>query len=409
MNLQWSRIDSFTDNTPSPLLSYWRPCPICNSARQRGLDQIENFQFFSDSTAESKRMSIRQALCLDCFAVFLNPSYSSYGFGILFREGGRSYGATQERPHEQRNWLQSRNLLAPGSFVLDVGCGTGAFLLTLSPSVRRLGVDIDEPSIREARRHAGPSIEFEIADFESFRCTEAPDLITMFHVLEHLTNPVRTLRSLRAIAKAETRLVIEVPLLEAGETNNANGTFGVQHLTQFTRTTLQKCLSRAGWTIEEWASQSDYNGTRVMANPGTEEPGPPATPDDLHLYRRVVISTLQAASLVERRLLTRLGNAPRCVIWGAGLHTEFLYQTTLLFHAMPSREYLLVDSDPLKHETTWRGVPVLPPEALKARSFSGIPLVISSYGSQEQIVEMARDFGVAEAAIIKPYETVRRY
>jgi hypothetical protein len=64
----------------------------------------------------------------------------------------------------------------------------------------------------------------------------------MFHVLEHLPDPVSVLKRLRDHAHNSTRLVIEVPILEKGQTNDIHGFFSPQHLTHFSKKTLDNVL-----------------------------------------------------------------------------------------------------------------------------------------------------------------------
>ena len=88
------------------------------------------------------------------------------------------------------------------------------------------------------------------------------------------------------------------------------------------------------------------------------------------------------------------------MIWGAGSHTEMLYQATSFFSA--EREYLLVDRDPAKIGGSWRGIPIVAPDAL---TDTGVPLVASSYQGQPAIVAAARERGVEE--IITLYDEIR--
>jgi hypothetical protein len=85
-----------------------------------------------------------------------------------------------------------------------------------------------------------------------------------------------------------------------------------------------------------------------------------------------------------------------------------LYQRTSLF-AERSREYVLVDSDPLKQGRTWRGLPISTPDRLREVDWTTVPLVISSYGSQERIAAAAARLGVPEACMVRLYANLRVY
>ena len=105
-------------------------------------------------------------------------------------------------------------------------------------------------------------------DFTSFDLDGVtPDCITMYHVLEHLSEPIRVLKRLRKISHSKTKLVIEVPVIDNGNTNDIHGFFTVQHATHFSRASLANCLRVSGWIITEEYRVPDYNGLRVIARP----------------------------------------------------------------------------------------------------------------------------------------------
>ena len=409
MSLRWSRIDSFAGNSTSPSLTELRPCPVCSSERCRTTVQFDQFQFFSDSRDVPKRVNIREVQCLDCFALYLNPCYSKTGFAVLFAEAGRSYGATEGRPQEQIDWLTSRGLLKPGKRMLDAGCYDGSFLAKMPDSVRRVGVDIDEPALERGRRQFGKhGIEFIHGDFENFRCDDALDAITMFHVLEHLPRPVAVLRNLRSMAHAGTRLIVEVPILENGTTSDINGFFSVQHMTHFSRTSLQNCLASAGWEVEESLEQKDYNGFRTVSMPIEPDAELRHDGNATGLLHRYLSNWHSAIGNVERRLCA-LSDCERCILWGGGLHTEFMYHVTSFFQSPPGREYAIVDSDPMKHGRSWRGITIYQPDVLVQLDWSRERLLISSYSSQPGIFAAATKLGVPPERIVTLYNEIRIY
>lgn len=409
MTIHWSQVDSFPGNSSSAATTEQRPCPICGGHRSRTVLQFDQFQFYSDSGELPKRTDLREVQCLDCFALYLNPCYSEYGFRVLFAEAGCSYGSTVSRPFEQIEWLASRGLLRSGSRFLDAGCYDGGFLAKLPEDLRKIGVDIDEPAIERGRQAlGGRGVEFILGDFETFRCDESLDVITMFHVLEHLPRPVPILRNLRSMAHPETRLVVEVPVLENGLTNDINGFFSVQHMTHFSRASLQNCFASAGWKIQESQQQKQYNGFRVVAVPGVPTQAPERDVQATSLLHNYLAGWYGALNKAEVRLL-ELRDTDRCFIWGGGLHTEFLYQTTSFFRGRPDREYIIVDSDPMKRGKSWRGIEIHSPDVLGGASCSSERLVVSSYGSQPSIVHAALELGFSPNQISTLYNEVRVY
>lgn len=412
-DLRWAKVDCYLGNFSSPALTYHRPCPICGSLKCRVVLELHDFQFYSDSATIPKRVNVKENMCLDCGALYLNPCYSEYGFSVLFAEAGQSYGSTEGRPQEQIEWLEARGLLDEGSSVLDVGCYDGSFLARLPDHVQKLGVDIDAPAIERGRlKHSKSGIRFIHGDFEHFQFSGSPPAaITMFHVLEHLPRPVEVLKKLRSIASPATKLIVEVPILENGKTNDINGFFSVQHMTHFTRSSLESCLSLGGWNIDEKLEQPDYNGCRVLAtaNEVAEvKPSHTSIPEDWKSLTDYLSAWYHAIGAAQQRLRS-MPNAENIVIWGGGAHTEFLYQVTAAFFSDKSIHFVIVDSDPLKHGKTWRGIGIYPPELVSEVDWSSAVLLVSSYGGQESIVSAADELGVPPDRVVRIYEKIRRY
>jgi SAM-dependent methyltransferase len=98
--------------------------------------------------------------------------------------------------------------------LLELGCLTGHFLaLARRAGYEVIGIEPDPWAAEYARR------EFDLSIYEM----PAPDLrfddrtfdvIAMFHVMEHLTQPMETLLALRRILKDTGLLAIEIPIID---------------------------------------------------------------------------------------------------------------------------------------------------------------------------------------------------
>ncbi|WP_060713790.1 class I SAM-dependent methyltransferase [Pseudonocardia sp. HH130629-09] len=84
---------------------------------------------------------------------------------------------------------------APGSRLLDVGCGAGRLLADATAAgLAVTGVDT-EPRALAAAERAVPGVMLQVADAHELPFAEdAFDLVALVQVLEHLTNPVLALR-----------------------------------------------------------------------------------------------------------------------------------------------------------------------------------------------------------------------
>ena len=343
----------------------------------------------------------------------MNPCYSDEGFEILFAEAGKSYGALPAHVDQQISWLNEHNALPEKSTVLDIGCYEGDFLTRLPDSVQKIGVDVDRAAIERGRAKSLPGQLELISDkFEHFSLEgEPPGLITMIHVLEHLSDPVGVLKHLRRLAKDSTQLFVEIPILEYGETNDVNGFFSIQHLTHFSKHTIAECLQKSGWTIKFSEEVAEYRAYRILAIADkTQEKFSYSTgsPEDLAAAYRSLHSWFSALIAIEQRI-SQLPAARKILFWGGGAHLECLFQVTSIFKVFGESEFLLIDTDKAKQGKTWRGIEIMDPSILATMDWKNTELIISSYGSQEIIAEALAAMGVPEKHVHKLYSYISRY
>lgn len=112
---------------------------------------------------------------------------------------------------EKLNWLKERNK-TPGR-LLDFGCGTGHFLY----ASKQNGWDISgiEPN-KEARELAKATYNLEIqSELLSLTNKKKYDVITLFHVLEHVHDLKGTIKTLLDLLKKRGILYIAVPNRDA--------------------------------------------------------------------------------------------------------------------------------------------------------------------------------------------------
>lgn len=402
MPCNWKNIDIKNNNNDAILLTQ-RACPICQHEQASTVLTLNNFQFFSDSNLNSKQATLQEQICNNCHAIFLNPCYNSVGFQTLFAEAGQSYGATLQRPQEQFNWIKERVNVSAINF-MDIGCGSGNFIASLPKNMNKIGIDIDEQSISIATRN-NPDIEFICSAFEAIEYNKKIDIITMFHVLEHLQDPLATLKRLHKLATKNTKFIVEVPIIENGLTNDINGFFSAQHLTHFSRNSFKNILSLSGWHIIEWQEQADYNGCRVLAEKATLQ-------NELHISKqekKYLYDYLQnwyrSIAEAEARLLQI--KTPRCVIWGGGMHVEFIYQISMLFNQ--NIEFIIVDKDNNKQGKTWRGIEIHSPDIIPSLMATNVSYIASSYRNQNIIKDELLKYGVKEDQIITLYDDINVY
>jgi 2-polyprenyl-3-methyl-5-hydroxy-6-metoxy-1,4-benzoquinol methylase len=154
---------------------------------------------------------------------------------------------------------------------LDAGASSGEFVFLMRESGHEaFGVEAHEGYAAHAKDVLG--LRVTNAVFSELETEGAPfDLITMFHVLEHLEHPVTELARLAATLSNAGVFVIEVPnILHRGMKFSHKWHLG--HLNGFSARTLEATASRAG-LVPLVCSEIDGGGNLL----GVFQKGAPAT------------------------------------------------------------------------------------------------------------------------------------
>ncbi len=411
--LPWQPMKRLPRQEAALSLQQYRACPSCGTGsdlaeNSAALFSLDDFQFFTDQQGLN-RADHRIVACTCCGLLYTNPCYTPSGFQQLFAKAGLSYGHTAARIVEQVEWI-ARHFPQAHS-LLDVGCGGGDLLKALPQTMQRLGLDVDALALEAAEKSA-PDITFAVCDFDGLADLPQTDVVTLFHVLEHLANPAGFLKQLRQLAKTGALLVVEVPVVERAvmeQDRDIVGFFTIQHLTHFSKVSLENMLSASGWQLTHVEAMSGYNGWRVVAEPKPlstlevvkDETSLSAANAYLSVWRDNIAS-------VEQRIAA-LAATPRMMIWGVGQHTEYMALLSGLFKA--GAEFVIVDSDPLKQGQTYHGIPVLAPAQVpEAEWLEGeFPIVVSTYGGQESVVKLLASRGVDPLRVVTLYDRTQRY
>lgn len=162
----------------------------------------------------------------------------------------RKYRVNSLNDDQRRYGLLKESLL--NKRVLDFGCGGGGFLkLTEEVATSVAGVELDS-SIRQALN--------EIDRIQVFRTvndiSDEYDIITLFHVLEHLPDPIKILEKLKSHLSSTGKLIVEVPSANDAllklycSLPFAQFTYWSCHLFLYTPETLSEVAERAGLKVK---------------------------------------------------------------------------------------------------------------------------------------------------------------
>lgn len=137
--------------------------------------------------------------------------------------------------------------------VLDIGCSTGLFLSMLPEQTwERIGVDISPVAAREARERF--RLDVHVGDVKSAGFPDEHfDLVTLWHTLEHIPDPIQTLAEVRRILKPSGYLVIAVPNGDSLQLQLFREHWfflsDPSHLTYFSPRTLTMALHACGFRV----------------------------------------------------------------------------------------------------------------------------------------------------------------
>jgi len=196
--------------------------------------------------------------CADCRLWYLNPRPTEDELPSLYpptyhafeKPAGRLFQALSRLQWDHR--VRFYRTFVPGpAHVLDVGCGDGEAMEQISRRTgwTMAGLDIN-PKACQAARTRGFTVHqgsLETSDFApgSF------DLVLMHHVLEHVPDPLQSLKILSRLLRKGGWLVGQLPNAESLEcrvfSRYWNGYHFPRHLQFFTPRTLEALLASGGF------------------------------------------------------------------------------------------------------------------------------------------------------------------
>lgn len=231
-------------NNPSIPLSASMHCP-CGAEFRSWLDHAKDVQTG------------------DPFAVLLCPRC---GLGRTFpvpEDLGRYYGPFYHRTRHgftDRFCLRRRMRFlelsgVPKGKLLDVGCGDGAFLKAVRPKGwQAAGIEMD--SMAETLQREGVSVWTNLSSIPKETRFQ---VVTLWHSLEHMEDPVKLLMELRALIALDGALLMAVPDRGGFQAKLFRSDWlhldVPRHLWHFDNKALNYHLERAGYSIQWWVHQ----------------------------------------------------------------------------------------------------------------------------------------------------------
>jgi len=196
-------------------------CPVClNPATGPALTG-------TDLLFESTSRTFTLHSCSSCRTLFLDPMpdndeiagfYPADYWWNAARPGALKwfesiYRRIALRDHVSFITKAAGNRISPD--ILDVGCGSGTLLGLLKRlGFRVRGVDFSPEAAKIARAEDGVDVTVGSLEDAHF-ADQSFDVVTLFHVMEHVTNPRLVLAEVARVLKPDGVIVLQVPNIES--------------------------------------------------------------------------------------------------------------------------------------------------------------------------------------------------
>lgn len=234
---------------------HYDKCPVCNSL------EIEHAISVKDFSVSGKSFPVWN--CRSCSFRFtqdvpsMNEIAPYYQFEEYISHTDTKKGLINQLYHTVRQFTlkQKRNMITKltsqkTGAILDIGCGTGAFLETMkNTGWNVLGLEPD-PSAREK----AIARDLDVHPSENlFQLDRSFDVITMWHVLEHVHDLHAYLDKIHSVLSSTGVLIIAVPNYTAEDQLAYQQYWAAydvpRHLYHFSPNAMQTLLSKHGFRL----------------------------------------------------------------------------------------------------------------------------------------------------------------
>jgi|JI7StandDraft_1071085.scaffolds.fasta_scaffold119426_1 SAM-dependent methyltransferase len=192
----------------------YKECPLC------GNTHFEDKLTCVDYTVSKKEFSI--VSCMACHFVFTNPIPEAKDLGSYYQSeeyishSNTNKGLIAKLYHAVRSYtlkgkLKLINQYVSRGTILDYGCGTGMFLKTCKEAGwTTFGIEPDDGA-RKLASDFGTLVYPNKEDLDKNQPALKADIITMWHVLEHVSDLHQTIELLSGKLKSGGILIVAVP------------------------------------------------------------------------------------------------------------------------------------------------------------------------------------------------------
>lgn len=228
-------------------------CPICRA------EEHAHYLRCQDKVASGEWFDLVQ--CKQCGFVFTNPRPEQEAIGPYYASKNYLSHADESgslihriyrivRSYSIRGKINLIRSYKSGGKLLDIGCGLGHFLHVVQKSkyFQTAGADVSEAAIAHCKTKFGLDIYRED---ELNRLTESFDVITQWHVLEHVHGLDTRMEILKRLLKPDGYLFIALPCRNSFDASYFKADWDAydvpRHIYHFNQTDVRNLFEKYGF------------------------------------------------------------------------------------------------------------------------------------------------------------------
>jgi SAM-dependent methyltransferase len=279
----------FSARAPEISIEHIPSCPVCGSANRA------HFASGHDYELETCCNEWDFWRCRECGTAWLDPRPAATELAVIYPPTYYAYNRSKKvspiarKGKEMLDRIKFNGFLKqmriPSSF-LDIGCGDGRYLDFFAhrgmSKDRIYGLDLSEDQVKRLRCRG-----YQVYRQRVEECSHIPagsiDLATMFHVIEHVADPVRVVGRIAEWLSPGGALVVETPNLDSWDARLFKdrwwGGYHIpRHWTLFDASSLRRLFEECGLRVQHCAYQTGHaswmNSFHHVAKYNSSSPSP---------------------------------------------------------------------------------------------------------------------------------------
>jgi len=213
-------------------------CPICGSSQRTIISKFDRrFKILPHSKCDECALVRHEFMLSD---EQLSEYYlKSYRKDYQRVKSGPTSKHIKKREFEAKirlNKLQRH--LKKDPKVLDFGCGSGEFI-ELSQDSGALASGFEPGNLYASYARDQKGLDVQNCGWENYECKEKLDVVTAFHVFEHLTDPLKAFKKAMSWLNVNGLIYIEVPNMANALNLKGFGSLHLAHTIGFGRYSLE--------------------------------------------------------------------------------------------------------------------------------------------------------------------------